>query len=316
MQINRRSHYLCLKRFSLPLTCAFVFLSLRQAEAQDIILKDSFIKKYKNRVTISVNFIVDHAKDSPNTIGTGGDDGDLHIAGRSLEVGLPMVAEIVNARTEQDAVKLVDTLVATGEKVPLVGIWRLWCEHPGKNDHVQGKPVGIPKHTNPDHVFEIHPVTDIKSRDLSGSVGVIPGYIAYSAEVAFGKYEGKAFTIIHDPSKKRTTLRTKMIGWNYTRFKIEISGEDQKVVEDGRFVIADVLDASGETIASRIRMVFLKDSDAEDEVKNLGAGDRLEVLGVPRIDLEEVWSRVKKGKSNPDVLKRDLPYEMIILGVY
>src|SRR5690349_2971885 len=76
----------------LPVTC----------NAQiEITLKNSFIEKYKNRATIDATFKVDKAHKKPNPPTK---DGDMHIAGRSTEVGLPIVAEIMNAKFENDSV--------------------------------------------------------------------------------------------------------------------------------------------------------------------------------------------------------------------
>ncbi len=45
-----------------------------------LVLKQSFIEKYKNRATIEVDFIVDHSKGKPNSAAK---DGDMHVAGRA-----------------------------------------------------------------------------------------------------------------------------------------------------------------------------------------------------------------------------------------
>ena len=47
-----------------------------------------------------------------------------------------------------------------------------------------------------------------------------------------------------------------------------------------------------------------------------GLSTRLHVLGIPRIDLSNISWRIKNYKTKPDVLNRDLPYEIIIVGVY
>jgi hypothetical protein len=67
-------------------------------------LNRSFIEKYKNRLTITGDYFVDAAHKKPNAAAQ---DGDLHIAGRSPQIGLAMVAEIQNAKLSPDAVKIV-----------------------------------------------------------------------------------------------------------------------------------------------------------------------------------------------------------------
>jgi len=281
-----------------------------------VTLKNSFIEKYKNRATIDINFIVDLAHKQPNKVGRGGQDGDMHITGRSTQVGLPMVAEIVNAKEETAAVGYVHSIEGNGKPTTLGGVWRIWCEHPAKTYQVQGAAVEKPKNTNPDHVFEIHPVTKVGTFDVLGSLKVINGYTAYTAERAVSMFEKKQCQIIPNAKKKTTTINTKKVGFNYVRFVMELSEQEQDPVADGRFVTANILDSKGEPIAEDIRMVFVKGTAAEEKVKTLGEGDTLEVLAIPRINLDEVSNRVKEAKSNPQVLKASLPYEMVVIGVY
>src|SRR5206468_1123194 len=95
----------------------------------EITLKNSFIEKYKNRATINANLVVDRAHAHPNPASK---DGDLHIAGRSPEeIALPIVAEIMNARSEKDAVSLIHQVEGSGRTVNVAGAWRIWCEHGG-----------------------------------------------------------------------------------------------------------------------------------------------------------------------------------------
>ncbi len=63
-------------------------------------------------------------------------------------------------------------------------------------------------------------------------------------------------------------------------------------------------------------MVSVKDTPPYDAVKGKNAGDCLRVLGMPRIDLALVSWRAQNAKTRPDVLSWNLPYEMIVVGVY
>jgi hypothetical protein len=307
------------RRMTRRLVSLLVALSFASAVAfaqTGVTLKNSFIGKYKNRATIDLSFIVDLAHKQPNKVGKGGQDGDMHIAGRSKDVGLPMVAEIVNAKDESAAVQFIHSIEGNDKPTALSGVWRLWCEHPSKTYQVQGAVVSKPKNTNPDHVFEVHPVTKVGTIDVLGSLKVIDKYTAYTAERAVSMFEKKPCQIIPNASKKTTTINTKKVGFNYVRFVMELSEQEQEPVADGRFVTANILDSKGEPIAEDIRMVFVKDTEAEKKVKTLEEGDTLEVLAIPRINLEEVSNRVKQAKSNPQVLKENLPYEMVVIGVY
>jgi hypothetical protein len=159
-------------------------------------------------------------------------------------------------------------------------------------------------------------VTKVGTIDILGSLKVIDGYTAYTAATAISMFEKKPCQIIPNGKKKTTTINTKKVGFNYVRFVMEMSEQEQDSVADGRFVTANILDAKGEPVAEDIRMAFVKDSEAEKRVRTLREGDTLEVLAIPRINLDEVSNRVKEAKTNPPVLKQNLPYEMVVIGVY
>src|SRR5437870_10578215 len=101
-----------------------------------ITLQNEFINHYKGRVTIDTDYFVDKAHAHPNPAAK---DGDLHIAGRADAVKLPIVAEIMNAGSDRDAVDKIHSVEGSGQSIPLVGAWRLWCEHGGNSQQIQGK---------------------------------------------------------------------------------------------------------------------------------------------------------------------------------
>src|SRR2546426_676658 len=131
----------------------FLFLGLFASSLLaniEITLNNDFIEKYKDQATISVSFIVDKAHPRPNPAKK---DGDLHAAGRAEEIGLPIVAEIMNAASQKSAVNAIHKAEGTGNPIPLTGVWRIWCEHGGDSQQVQGQPLQPFKTTNPPHVF-------------------------------------------------------------------------------------------------------------------------------------------------------------------
>src|SRR5215813_3525952 len=157
-----------------------------------VALTKGFVKKYKDKATISTTFDIDKHHNKPNPIGTGSQDGYIHIAGRDTVVRLPMVAEIVNGAKETNALNFL--LQSTpGQSIPLTGVWRLWFEHPGSEDQVQGDDVAVAANTNPDHIFEFHPVVKFGSFDVFDSFEPIENQAAefrgYPAERAFDNYE-------------------------------------------------------------------------------------------------------------------------------
>src|SRR5712675_600526 len=105
-------------------TAIILLVSARSLLAEDILeLNKSFVEKYKNRLTIDVQYIVDAAHKRPNPAAK---DGDMHVAGRAPEIGLATVAEIQNAKDVPDAVSAVKDVEGTGQPISLSGVWRIW----------------------------------------------------------------------------------------------------------------------------------------------------------------------------------------------
>lgn len=301
-------------RFRLLLALPALLLLLSSAvQAQiEITLNNSFIEKFKNRVTIDGNFTVDKAHKNVNPPKK---DGDMHIAGRAPEFGLPTVAEIMNAKFQKSSVKLIHDVEGTGQTVKMTGVWRLWCEHSGAEPQVQGAPLQPFDTTNPDHVFEVHPITALNGTPLLDSLQTVAGFTEKDAEDAFTRYERTDSEIIPLAGKK-TKIVTEMVGFNYVKFVMQLNTNDQFVVPDGRMVFASVHDLEGNLLVRNRRMVFVKGSEPEARVKALKKGGALVVLGVPRVNLALVSWRSKNFKKRPGALGWRLPYEIIVVGVY
>jgi len=284
--------------------------------AIDITLRDDFINQYKNRATIDVSFVVDKAHKRPNP---GAADGDLHVAGRAEEVGLPIVAEIMNAISQKEARAKVHAVEGTDEKTPLTGVWRLWSEHGGTDDQIQGQKLSPFNTTNPNHVFEIHPITNLGGLSLLGSLHRIPNYQkpARNTEAAFTKYESlpSHIEILNEGAIKITTS---MAGYNYVEFRLHQLGDPFPLEDnDGTAVLAEVRNSDGELLVHKRRMIFVKNSAPEKALKNLKANEDLRVLAVPRISLELIaWMRdnYDKDPKYKGALDWGLPYEMVIVG--
>jgi hypothetical protein len=277
-----------------------------------ITLKNSFIERYKNRTSIDITFIVDKAHAHANTPAK---DGDLHIAGRAREVGLPIVAEILNAGQHADWVQTIHDAEGTGNPLHMSGAWRIWCEHGGLGDQIQGKALTAFTTTNPEHVFEIHPVTSIEGTDYTSSLVPIQGYEPKTAEQAFTSYEDKRSRISVSGAKRTTTIETAMAGMNYVEFVMKVTGPPWQV-QDGSLVMAEVHDLEGELLIHNRRMVLPKGSAAELALRTASIGDEFHVLGMPRIDLAIVSWRTRNRATRPEVLTWNLPYEIIVVGLY
>lgn len=140
---------------------ALVVLLLGSASADTTLeLKNDVIEAFKNRATIEVTFAAKFAHSRPKKPSPSkpSNDGDIHISGTAPEIGLLTVAEIMNAVDFPVTLKHVQSKL--GGTVQMVGVWRIWPEHGGESHHVQGEAdANDITNTNPDHIFEIHPVT-------------------------------------------------------------------------------------------------------------------------------------------------------------
>jgi hypothetical protein len=277
-------------------------------------LKKAWVNKFADRATIDARMVVRHAHKSANSIGSGGDDGDMHFSGESTDIGLPFVAEIVNAALPGEKPAVTDMKAKEGSSTPLAvtGAWRLWFEHPSTSQTQGGQNPFLPDNTNPDHSFEIHPISRIEQDDVGPSFIPITGYTAYTADVAFPYFDACSLTV--KASQSGISLRSKKLKYNYVGFDVELTHAPKKV-SDGYIALAKVLSGNGDDEAANgeRRLIFVAGSAAADKIKGASSGDRFRVLGVPRINLNAVLSLVKKNGTAQFVAA--LPYEMIIVGV-
>jgi hypothetical protein len=282
-------------------------------------LKKSFIDEYSSRATMATDLIVDRALSHPHPAKA---DGELHIAGRAAKADLATVAELTNpAQSSVNAFKALDkpNLPDDQRTVKLEGAWRIWCEHAGTLNQSQADPPTQRFTTsNPDHVFEIHPITKFNGTSLLQTFRPIAGFEPKDADRAFRAYENVPCRIrVNGPL---VTITTKAVGDNFAEFVFE--PDDKPVVEvaDGKFSIGQIHSLDGELIARRRRVVFIKGTPPEAKLTSLGQGKRLHVVGIPRINLALVKFRVEHATADlndpENPLNWDLPYELIIVAAF
>ena len=314
---------------SVAVAVVFAAAQLDAAAAQRVVrLRNAFISKYKNRATIeNLDFRVEHVKNKVNTIGSGGEDGDAHMSGRpGPEVALPMVAEIVNAGLKgtggadsesHRAFLKAQPMEGTSKKVSITGFWRLWFEHPPSDPTevlVQGHTVPIPDNTNPDHIFEVHPLLAFDDVKMPTAFVPIPGYTAYTATRAFGTYEKITFRARKMASF--TTISSTKVGFNYTEFDAELTGTPVDI-NDAIFALARILDkknGASVTAAPR-RLVFAKGTAAATAFLGLSPkkGTAIRVVGIPRVNLDQLMGEAE-GSPGQEVAVRGA-YEIIVVGI-
>jgi hypothetical protein len=303
-----------MRRFVGFFSCVLLlFLCANASYAEEILeLNRSFIEKYKNKITISASYLVDAAHKKPNPAAK---DGDMHVAGRAPEIGLATVAEIQNAKDVPNAVAAVKAVEGTGESIPIVGVWRIWPEHGGDNSHLQqtgpGPQYEGPGPTNPPHVFEIHPILNVKGQDISSTLQPIEGFTPKEAEEAFVRYERGSFEI--STTEDRVRMRMRMVGFNYVKFLMKVRKRFHRE-EDGEFISAAIYSPDDEELLVHDRRVGFAAGTAPDEKqKNVDVGKCMLVLGIPRVDLALVSWRIRHGG---DALRWGMPYEIIAVAVY
>ena len=306
-------------RFLLAIVLLISISGLCRADVT-LALNKTFVQRYKDRATMTTNFHVDNHPDKPHGVSRSAEDGDIHMAGRDSVFKLPVVAEIMNAKFAPTALQtLMDTVA--DQAISITGAWRLWFEHPGTKNQIQGANVSAPKSPNPDHLAEIHPITKFSGNDLLTSFVEIKNqatpprvFEAYDAETAFGHYENRPCTI--RASNTAIMIAAKKSVYNYAGFYIELTA-NPKEVTDGYLVFANVYQSESEeddplTAAPR-RMVFVKGTEPANRLLHLSHGERLHVLGIPRINLTEVYAVAQHNGATE--VSMSLPYEMIIAAV-
>src|SRR5262249_53992597 len=153
-------------------------------------------------------------------------DGEVHIGGWAHEAGLACVAEVMNAAHSGRQPRMAFRRALDEKKRGTVtGAWRLWGEHAGMAPQSQRRgsqpPFPLPGEfpSNPDHVFEIHPVTSVSVdghvTDATGAIGETPGFTPHDATKAFHLgYETLRCKIV--PRGSRTRIITQALGFNFT----------------------------------------------------------------------------------------------------
>jgi len=83
-------------------------------------------------------------------------------------------------------------------RVRIKGAWRIWNEHSGGQTFRQGAAVAPAESTNPDHVFEIHPVTEFGDQDVTAGWTPIDGYDDFSIAQLRGRLRGYQLSTVEE----------------------------------------------------------------------------------------------------------------------
>jgi len=305
------------------LTITFLFLLASSAISQiEINLKKSFIESIKDKITVTLDYNLDAANDrnidvypdfySPRgqSIKQSRNSTVLILAGRNDFIGLPLIAKVFNVKADSKAIDIVSN--NKGNIIRLNGVWRLWCDYLENDNIIQGANNEVIKDYNSKHVFELAPVLRINKENLNGFDEKINAHRLVDAETAIGKYSSAKCRIVINDSI--VTLITQGLVYDYADFTMQLNSSPE-IKDDGMIIFCDVFGDNDNLLFKNLKMVFIKNSEPEKTVRKLSKGDRLKVLGIPRIDLNEIDSRIKISETDKQVLDGNLPFEMIILSV-
>ena len=291
-----------------------------------IVLKTSWAKKYQNRLSID-------SKVTITALNKGkGDDGDKHAGSRLNGVGLPMVAEILNghAAAQKEAVDALKP--GTQPEKDIYGAWRLWFEHPPAGGGIQCQSFGktVPAicanqsfggaDSNPAHSFEIHPVFAVNNIPVGRSSLILTpaNESVKTTEQAFAHYTGanKVLTVVR--SGTALTLTSIVVTHNYARMHIRVTEARKPTTRakdgtvDGGFLLADWLGADEtQVLKAGVRMFYFRDSGPGDALETAAQGDEFIIVGMPRLNIEEVLRRTETQST----ITIPLPYEFVVVAL-
>jgi len=298
---------------SVILSLPFISISYSQVA---ITLRKSFVDSMKDKISYTGDFLLVAAPEKPHAAAA---DGDLHMSCVARVVGIPIVAEIMNAKDNKEAVRFTHFTAGTDKIVKMTGIWRIWAEHVAREkgddetnydpkEQKQGAKYTF-SGTNPGHVFEIHPILQLGDVNCMNTLKDIEGYSYKDPTRAFTAYANAQCTLTDMDTKILINVST--LGFNYAEFWLKPVNEGLLVVDDGRFITCDIYDANGTIIAYSIRVGFPKGSDVETAVMGLNSVEKLHVMGLPRLSLRDIAKNIEGNNGEPT--EQPLPFEMIAI---
>jgi hypothetical protein len=273
-----------------------------------VTLNNEFISRYGNRTTIDTKLTIDMVGKVLPTSQSGG----IHVAAREPSLGFVVVANIMNAKDEDAAIDALRRAGGANTPIAVSGVWRLWFVH-SSDVQIQGGQQPPAASSNPDHVLEVHPVTQVDKLTTARSFHPIEGYKPKDAVAAFSRFESLPAKIVRGP--RQTTITSASAGYNYVEFLLEVAEEPQQL-EDGWVVLGRALDLQGNKLTEKRRMLFVKGTPPADKLKGLRVGTRIRVIGMPRIDLAAVSADSSRPRAEADAPDTKLPYEIVIVGAF
>jgi hypothetical protein len=289
-----------------------------------LVLKTAWAKKFRNRLSIE-------AKVTVLKLSSKEDDADIHGGSKQNQIGLPMVAEILNGAEPSQKTARQELQPAGNADKTIYGAWRLWFEHPPHGGGTQCQNFGTQapdicqdqaltgSDSNPDHSFEIHPVFSVNGASVGRSSMILKDNLQVKDSAkAFKDYTGKTRKLNIVRSNTALTLNSKSIGDNYVRMRIRILQANTPTKRndgstDGGWVRADVIadQDSEKVLAPNVRVFYLLDSKPGDVLRNAEEDDEVKILGMPRLDLDAIL----QASETQHTLTMQLPIEFVAVAL-
>ncbi len=309
---------------SLLVVLAFSLTAYCAGSGSNLVLKTQWAQKYRNRLSIEAKVTILHVSSKEQ-------DADIHGGSRANQVGLPMVAEILNGADTPQAKGRQELQPGGSAEKLIYGAWRLWFEHPPHGGGTQCQVFTPPApslcqqqslsgpDSNPDHSFEIHPVFAVNGVSVARSSMVLKAdnTSVKTSEKAFGDYTGKTKTLTIVRQNNGLVLNSKTIGDNYVQMRIRTSAPSTRTQRDdgstdGGWVKADVItDDDAKVLARGVRVFYFLDSEPGDSLNKAAPGKEIEILGMPRLNLDAIL-QASEGKQTVTI---PLPIEFIAVAV-
>ena len=297
--------------------------AMAASQGSNIVLKTAWAQKYRNRVSIEANVTI--LKVSGKEV-----DADIHGGSRENQIGLPMVAEILNGAEPSQQPARSGLAPGTNPQKNVYGAWRIWFEHPPSGgtqcQHFTGQAPDICLNqtltgpdSNPKHSFEIHPIFEVDGVRVGRSSLVV----GTNAQI---KETDQAFRVYTGPNKKITiarttsgiTLNSLQIMDNYVRMRVRVRQTSTPTKRndgstDGGWIRADVLVSDPDLAdrASNLRVFYFLDSMPGDRLKTAAVDDEFEIVAIPRLNLDAILSASQANQ----VVQIPLPFEFVAVGM-
>jgi hypothetical protein len=291
--------------------------------ASNLVLKLAWAQQYRNQLSIDATVTVLALNSGKEA------DGDRHGGSRDNAVGLPMVAEILNGALPPEQPGIAALQPGSHPDKKIYGAWRLWVEHPPSGgtqcQSFSGTPPPICANesgplgadSNPLHSFEIHPVFAVDGVSIAHASMVLTSenQSVKTADAALAEYTGATKVLHVVRTATALTLNSISVQDNYAQAHFRVTKvrtktlrqQDQTV--DGGYVVADWI--VGDQTVPGIRVFYYLDSDPGQLLDVAATGQELDLIVMPRINLDAVLSKTD-AQGN---VAMPLPYEFIALAI-